>query len=606
MDRINKNLNALSIDPRNVIAPISEENITIAFVGKDQEGEVFQDKNGRFYEQKPQMDRDNAPDPLKRELILIIGITGEEEIKWIIDNSNAGSRIIIVEPNLGLLYDAINRNDLTTLINPRVSVAAVPTSQMGAVLENYLLSGLIVMASNIRVYSTYLYRNYFVNEIRKLVEIFSLTIKYVYFSLGNDVRDTLIGLENNLHNIGHMLESRDIGKLKGALQGYPAIVVASGPSLEKNIQYLRQAKNKALIIAADTILNRLLKEGIVPDVVASIERYPELYGYCYEGKVIPEEVALLAPLVITSPIFEDFKGTKLIPLRAMVRDNYWLNDTLLNLGEQNYLTMGASVAHLAFAFAVHTGASPIVLAGQDLAYGADGNQSHSGGTIYDGDVYGLSKREKVEVEGYYGGTVCTNRDWQLFKQWFELQLLKQPELTVINATEGGARINGTVEKPLEQVIQEYCRSEIHVAELLRTAPKYSLHALVMQRNLVKAKKELDKFLMRTVRLREKLEKIEITEQTSEQQLLAALKKMKEMDKIITYINEHNLLRHVLQPVIVNTFNNFYRIPEKLDYQSVRDNLKLQLDFLLVVNATTEKVVNILQRNIDNFDQYITA
>ncbi|MBP2655025.1 MAG: hypothetical protein H6Q73_2594, partial [Firmicutes bacterium] len=345
---------------------------------------------------------------------------------------------------------------------------------------------------------------------------------------------------------------------------------------------------------------------IVPDIVASIERYPELYGYCYAGKDIPEEVVLLAPLVITPPIFQNHKGLKLIPMRAMVRDNFWLNDTLFNLGQQAFLTMGASVAHLAFAFASHTGASPIILAGQDLAYGADGKQSHSSGTIYDGDVYGLSKQEKIEVEGYYGGTVYTNRDWQLFKQWFELQLLKQPESVVINATEGGARIKGTVELPLKEAVARYCVREVNILEELKETPKYSLNALIMQRNLVKAKKDLAKFLKQTRSMLQKLDKINLTPATTEKAMVAALTEMKETDKIIIYINEHNLLRHVLQPVIVNTFNNFYRIPEKMGYETVNDNLKLQKDFLVVVAASTERVVNILQKNIDDFAKYIKA
>lgn len=44
------------------------------------------------------------------------------------------------------------------------------------------------------------------------------------------------------------------------------IVVAAGPSLNKNINELKKAKGKSLIIAVDTALKPLLRAGIVPDM----------------------------------------------------------------------------------------------------------------------------------------------------------------------------------------------------------------------------------------------------------------------------------------------------------------------------------------------------
>ena len=44
------------------------------------------------------------------------------------------------------------------------------------------------------------------------------------------------------------------------------IVVAAGPSLNKNIKELKKAKGKALIIIVDTAIKPLLNAGIVPDM----------------------------------------------------------------------------------------------------------------------------------------------------------------------------------------------------------------------------------------------------------------------------------------------------------------------------------------------------
>ena len=51
----------------------------------------------------------------------------------------------------------------------------------------------------------------------------------------------------------------------------PAIVVAAGPSLNKNIDELKRAKGKAFIIAVDTAIKPLLKKGIIPDMFAIVD-----------------------------------------------------------------------------------------------------------------------------------------------------------------------------------------------------------------------------------------------------------------------------------------------------------------------------------------------
>lgn len=45
-------------------------------------------------------------------------------------------------------------------------------------------------------------------------------------------------------------------------------------------------------------------------------------------------------------------------------------------------------------------------------------------------------------------------DWLEFKDWFEKMIALYPSITVTNATEGGVRIDGTIQKPLKEVCQE--------------------------------------------------------------------------------------------------------------------------------------------------------
>lgn len=596
MDLLEKNINLLSKDTRHQIAPVSEEGLTFCFAGRQQETELFLDRKENPYAIKNQLDNNNLPDASKTELIVVLGLAGVEEIKQLIRLANPKSGILIIEPNPAFVLHSMQRKDLSFLNAAQVRLIAQPLEKLPDILTGILSSQLALLVANLRIYGTYYYRHYDLVTYKKLVHVLGTTIRYMLFVLGNDIEDSLIGLKNNLHNIRYMLASKDVSKLKNSLPKVPAIVVAAGPSLEKNIHYLRRAKGKSLIFAVDTIWQRLFKEGIVPDFICTIERPDKIYDYFYKNKQIPSGVILLAPPVVTPKIFANYQGDKIIPLRRGVREYLWLNDSVLKLNSDSFVAMGASVAHLAFGFAAHLGASPIVLVGQDLAYGEDGNRSHSSGTIYDGDSFGLKDKPKLEVDGYYGGKVLTQKTWVDFKMWFESEIMRR-ELFVINATEGGARITGSRQMPLVEVIERYCTKDIDIVCSLRPVPDYSLNLSQVQENLSTAQKEIEELLKNANKIRKRLAQIKLSKNMSEQRLAKMLAKMKKTDDVLHQIYGHDLLFHVLQPYVINVFHRFYKIPGILTYDYVMANLKLQQEFMEVVCKTIEMILDILQENV---------
>lgn len=181
-----------------------------------------------------------------------------------------------------------------------------------------------------------------------------------------------------MKNLKHLPRSKDVSLLKNAMLNVPAIVVSAGPSLNKNIKQLQGLKNKAVIIAVDTIAQRLCNEGVVPDFICSIERGIETYTYFYEGKTYPVESTLVGPLVLYPEVFEEFSGEVVIPMRGNVGEFIWLKE-IMGLKDDYSISIGLSCAHVAFGVAEHIGASPIILIGQDLAYGSSEKETHAGG-----------------------------------------------------------------------------------------------------------------------------------------------------------------------------------------------------------------------------------
>ena len=86
-------------------------------------------------------------------------------------------------------------------------------------------------------------------------------------------------LRNCLLNIRQLPSCIGISALRGLFQGLPCMVVASGPSIEANLGFLRENQNRLAIIAVDSALPVLSSSGIVPDLVMSIDPQPHIFEH---------------------------------------------------------------------------------------------------------------------------------------------------------------------------------------------------------------------------------------------------------------------------------------------------------------------------------------
>ncbi|EEL0555825.1 motility associated factor glycosyltransferase family protein, partial [Campylobacter jejuni] len=117
----------------------------------------------------------------------------------------------------------------------------------------------------------------------------------------------------------------------------------------------------------------------------------------------------------------------------------------INLKNFCYAAVGFSVAHMAYEFATHLSHKNIIFIGQDLAYAENGNShpdDYQNSANYESQMY-----KHILTEAYGGKKeIKTHEVWIFFKQILEAMIIKY-HITTYNCTEGGARIEGTIEKP---------------------------------------------------------------------------------------------------------------------------------------------------------------
>ena len=275
-----------------------------------------------------------------------------------------------------------------------------------------------------------------------------------------------VTVKNMLDNIKYLCNGyKTIQLVEVIPRDIPGILVSAGPSLNKNIKELKRAKGKAFIIAVDTAIKPLLSEGIIPDMFAVVDgRKPLSLVEKEEAKEIP----LLGTLSASSAVLEYHTGMKFF-----YNEGYAVSDHILLKQDTDFgsVETGGSVATTAFSLLYKIGLPCIILVGQDLAY--TGNKSHADGTFAD-----VMKKEDtknyITVEGNTEEKVPTTEILKLYLKWFGDYIAAakkyDPNFRVINATEGGAKIEHTEIMTLHDAIEQECTKEVDIQACLKKLP----------------------------------------------------------------------------------------------------------------------------------------
>jgi hypothetical protein len=184
---------------------------------------------------------------------------------------------------------------------------------------------------------------------------------------------------NDIKNLPYIIRERGIEELRDKYKDMPAILVSTGPSLQKNVHLLKDKQDKVVIIAVAQALRILLAYDITPDFICTVDFGDINYGH-FKG-LMDSKVPLIALNRTYAEILKDWKGIKYIC--ASPQPGFQDTCTTI-LKDKGAVDQGGSVAHLCFGAAVHLGCNPIAFIGQDLALSDD--KSHIELVDHGGDV----------------------------------------------------------------------------------------------------------------------------------------------------------------------------------------------------------------------------
>ncbi len=384
-------------------------------------------------EAKRFIESQNIPDTCN---VVFLGCGLGYHLKEFAERSRYHGFILVIEKELEIFYWFLHNFDISVLFDKADFHFFVDESP-DSIFKFIQLRTFDILANGIKVVShgplVNLYHDYYLKCSRMISDAYI----WCRINVITQIRKSSVFADNTFMNFIPRLFHPGINCLKNVFKGVPGIVVATGPSLKKNINLLRKAKNKSVIIACDSSLKILKEEGILPDFVVSID-FTDNTIYDFEGVDKDDEFFVVVDNEVCPKVTEKMER-KLFFIDLTEKPLcQWISSITENKGS---MEKGLSVSHTAYLLAVYLGLNPIILVGQDLAFSDD--ETHARGASMGFTVKNTAlSRDIFEVEDVFGGKVKTDKSLLVFLNHYRDLIRRSKGLKVYDATEGGAKIEG--------------------------------------------------------------------------------------------------------------------------------------------------------------------
>lgn len=262
--------------------------------------------------------------------------------------------------------------------------------------------------------------------------------EYFLFSNSSKNQEDLL-----YRNFRRNLEKKSsyVDELKAELKNKKLIVVAGGPSLDNDMQYLRELSKAYKILAVGRVVKKLLNAGVIPDYIIMIDANEVLLDQI-KGMDL-ETIPLLYLSTVYYEVLEEHKGKQYL----ILQEGYSLAEEYAKAHNFQLYSTGGSVSTTAIEVGIRLGCSAIICVGLDLAF--VNNQTHASNT---GGKFIEDAEDLRKVEGVDGGIVYTSKSLDSFRHWIERRIREEKNVRFIN-TSKGANIQGMENLMLTKIIK---------------------------------------------------------------------------------------------------------------------------------------------------------
>lgn len=268
-----------------------------------------------------------------------------------------------------------------------------------------------------------------------------------YFVSYSSVKNQLHSLHSNFR-LNTRLNDAYVDSIKDDFVGKDLYIIAAGPSLDKNYMQLKNVGNEGIILATGTVYKKLLNHGIRPDYIILIDANAGVYTQTED--VADIDIPLLYLSTAYHKVPANYKGARYM----VCQQGYDKAEVLAKSKGYNLYRTGGSVSTTSLDIGIQFGCKRIIYLGLDLAY--TDKKDHATDTAYFNKIESDDLRF---VEDIYGNLVGTSKNLDIYRKWIEQRIkeAKGSNIEFIDATEGGAKIEGMKIVELKQILKaNYC------------------------------------------------------------------------------------------------------------------------------------------------------
>lgn len=255
---------------------------------------------------------------------------------------------------------------------------------------------------------------------------------------------------NVMKNLRRTTSSPSVYGLASQFRDRIVILTASGPSLADAIPAIRQAQQeqKAIIIAAGTSVNSLLRHDVIPDAFISYD--PNQPNYHILKPVFQSGIPLMFASTIYYQITEEYEG----PAAYFLTNQDYIYPYLDRKIKKDEIVQDApTVTLIAMQLLLKLGCKAIYLAGQDLAY--IDKKAYAPGTSEHHDTVNVDAtaafKQVLTVENNQGEMTETNESFINMLQSIEQFFTHNPVNHIYNLSKYGAKIKGIPYTSIEEL-----------------------------------------------------------------------------------------------------------------------------------------------------------
>lgn len=392
---------------------------------------------------------------------LMFGLGNGMYARYFINNISDDHRIYIFEPSVESFLGIIKYYDISDLLlNDKVDLFVYDNKEDKNIQNEYFdkfISYTDIYTVKHKAYPNYdvLFKNCYNSWVNNMnYSAGKISAEYtLYENHGSDF------VRNNYTAFKYIRGSKSLSDIIEKMpENVTTFVVGAGPSLKKNIHCLKKAKGRSVIIATDAAVTPLMKAGVIPDLMVCVD---PTKGSEYITEPDSENIPLICGMNAGRGLLDAHKGIKIFCKEDISFLSHFFEKNDIDF---LMLPLYGSVSTLAFSVARYLKSKKIVFVGQDLAY--TGNQSHTEGSVRgQEDINNEAEMFEDDID-IYGNPIKSATMFKIFRYWFEEQIEAYPEVKVIDATEGGARIKGTDIKTLQECVDNECSEPVDFMDIV--------------------------------------------------------------------------------------------------------------------------------------------